>query len=352
MIVLSKETSAQAHPPSPFDFDFLSQPFPALCLRMLLKQPTIGTSQVIENPKCCPVRPPDKTHYELLRRQLTEKLEDFERAQSQSNERHDLHDIFSPSEPTKDSRMEKLDTSPYYNHLSQAFDVWKSTPNSQKDSLWHLETLRACSSAQEEAAKLRDQLLQAEAQTAHLRLQIARLNECQQPKEYTYNIPANYEVSQETVKVLASSKADVPLDRESLIKKWTAVVKDDRKYQRSLPELELADLTIPDDVNMEDNTGEGGHRNGNNLEGEGDSVDAAGEDDDEVDSHPNGVDGDSPSVAANNPVKINAGELDRGVLDPSLRDNDDDDGAMEVDKGDFGAETLLADMKARARSRK
>ena len=348
---LSKCISAQAHPPSPFDFDFLSQPFPALCLRLLPKQPTIAISQVIENPRYCPVGPPNKSHHELLRQRLEQRLEDFERTQSQSNERQDLREIFSPTEASKDSQTKGLDKSSYYNHLNQAFDVWRATPDSQKASLWHLETLRACNSAQEEAAKLRNELIQAEAQTAHLRLQIARLNECQQPKEYTYNIPSNHEVSQEMVKILGGSKADIPLDRESLIKKWTAVVKDDRKYQRYLPELDLADLAIPVDVNMEDNTEEDDERNRNNSEGEGDSVDAAGEDDDEVDSHHNGVNGSSAPAAASNPDKLNTGVLDRGVLDPSLR-SDDDNGAMEVDKGDFGAEMLLADMKARARCSK
>ena len=309
---------------------------------------------MIENPKCCPVGPPNKSHYELLRQRLEQRLEDYERTRSQSNERHDLRDIFPPTEANKDSQTPKPDNSSYYNHLSQAFDVWRATPDSQKASLWHLETLRACNTAQEEATKLRNELIQAEAQMAHLRLQIARLNECQQPKEYTYNIPANHGISQETVKMLGGSKADIPLDRENLIKKWTAVVKDDRKYQRYLPELELADLTIPGDVNMEDTAEEDDERNRSNSEGEGDSVDAAGEDDDEVDSHHNGINGNNPPAVASNPVKLNAALLDRGVLDPSLRGDNGtaSNGAMEVDKGDFGAEMLLADMKARARGSK
>lgn len=330
---------------------------------MLPKQPTLSAAQVIENRSCCPVGPPNKSHYEHLKQLLEQRLSDHERAQAQAHEHRDLHELISPnSDGHNEPSHEKPDFSSYHDHLAQAFSVWDSTPEIQKNSLWHLETLRAYSAAHDESAKLRDELSRAEAKMAHLRLQIARLNECQQPKEYTYNIPAQHDITEETVQILASTKADIPLDRESLIRKWTAVVKDDRKYQRQLPELELADLTVPDSMDMEDE-GEGpeehdandqhGSRDG---DGDGDSVDAAGEDDDEVTTAAtNGVNGTATATQiGSNVVKINAGTLDRAVLDPSLRNDDEDveeDGAMEVDKGDFGAEMLLADMRARARGR-
>ena len=345
---VSDSNSAQAYPPSPLDFDFLSHSFPALCLRLLPKQPSIGALQVIENPKSCPVGPPNKIHYELLRQRLKQKLEDFQRARNQAHQRRELREIFPANNEDRGSSPEEADASSYYNHLDKAFDVWKSTPDSQKASLWHLETLRAYSSTHDEVVVLQDKLAQAEVQMTHLRLQIARLSECQQPREYTYNIPVQHEISPETAQILSSSKADVPLDRESLIKKWAAIVRDDRKYQRHLPELDLADLSIPDNMNMEnDLQEERAEGNEDDSVGEGNSVDAAGDDDDEVDSHPNGLNGNVHPTENHHPVKIDAGVLDRGVMDPSLQ-GDEDDGAMDVDKGDFGAEMLLADMRARA----
>ena len=377
--------SVHAHQPSPFDFDYFSQTFPALCLRMLPRQPTLSAAQVIENSKCCPIGPPGKAQYDLLLKALNKTLEEFSRSQAQAHERRDLHDLLSPNDSLKTSLFEAPDSSAYKTHLGQAFDVWKATPDSQRTSLWHLETLRAYSAAHDETSDLRTQLSKADTQMAHLRLQIARLSECQQPKEYTYNIPAHHAISASTVKGLADSKADLPLDREDLIKKWLEVVKDDTRYQRALPELELADLEVPDEEGMMDveqnfaGAGDGaGEENGSMAGGEGgegDSADAAGEDDDDdndddenndVASAPqrtNGVNGAGGGTAAPTAamgggaakaVKVGGAAIDQSVLDPSLREDGDgdEDGAMEVDKGDFGAEMLLADMKARARAGK
>ena len=327
---------------------------------MLPRQPTLSAAQIIENANHCPVGPPNETHHELLKKHLQRKLESFETKQKHAQERHDLMELFSPEDGGRDAQpLEQSEFSSFYNHLAQAFDVWKSTPDPQKATAWHLEVLRAHSSAHDEAIKLREELVKAEAQMSHLRLQIARLNECQQPKEYTFNIPTNHEIDPETVNFLSNAKADIPLDRESLIKKWATVVKDDRKYQRALPELDLADITFPEQMDVEEATPrqqdpdeDGPTRDPASLNGD-DSEDAAGEVDDDMASVPNGVNG-SAVQAKTKPVKVSAGTLDRGMLDPSLRNNDEDEDEddMEVDRGDFGAELLLADVRARTKANK
>ena len=339
--------SVQAQLKVPFEFDFLSQSFPALCLRLLPKQPTLSGGQLIENPNCCPVGLPNESHFGLLQQLVKQRLEQYDVEHACASERRDLQEILQTQGSTREETDESIDHSSYYDHLTRAFEVWSSAPEADRNSLWHLETFRAFGWAQEEAIKLKESLTQAEAQTAHLQLQIARLNLCQQPKEFTYNIPANYNVTPGAVQTLSKAKADTPLDRENLITKWTAIVKEDRKFQRSLPELELQDLSIPgvdmmEDLQKADANGQKGARGEAN---EDDDVDAAGEDDDELASHTNGINGIA-LAASSHRGKSNIASLGRDVLDPNLRNHGE--GVMEVDGGDFGAEMLLADMRARA----
>ena len=329
---------------------------------MLPKQPTLCAVQVVENTKCCPINPPTKAHYELLKQNLNQKLSDFSQIPAQARQWRDVHDPLSQNGEAQTPSSRLIDPSVYKTHLNGAFDVWKGTPDAQKASLWRLETLRAYNAAHDETASLRDQLSKAETQMAHLRLQIARLSECQQPKEYTFNIPAHHEISVPTVKGLAESKVELPLDREDLIKKWVEVVKENGKYQRALPELELSDLTVPSylmEVEQEGMDGAADSAQPDDGEGsaagDGDSADAAGEDDDEVVTpHVNGINGitarGAPSTATGSaPLKVGSTALDRSMLDPGLR-NEDDEEAMEVDRGDFGGEMLLANLKAREKA--
>lgn len=330
----------------------------------------------------------------------------------------------------------------YHAHLAQAWDAWAATPDRQKAELWHLETLRSLAAGREEVDELRERVANAEGQAAQLRLQIARLSACQQPKEYTYNIPAFHKMDVETSRWVMEGAArrskrrrkgpvrgegegnagrvgegpgDVdgdedddmeeegegwPLDGEALIRRWIGAVERDRKDQRALPEGGLGDLGVPaidgtgemevDVVENEEGRGRererGGRREGEGCgngngngeldgdeggrEADGDSVDAAGEDDDDVHITPaqqhlaNGVDVNSTPGAHRVPLKVSVGTgtLDCSVLDPSLRGGDEngvgdidadegeDVGGMEVDGGDFGAEMLLANMRAMARS--
>ena len=323
---------------------------------MLPKPPTIGAVQVIENDKSWPVKAPGQSHFELLQQQLSRHLEEFEKEKARDAvSREGLED--SPMvNGHKQNRKE--DFSPYYAHLSQTYDAWASVSEPKRVEMWHLESLRAFSREKQAHEESLRKLANAEAEAAHLRLQVRRLNECQQPREFLSYPPQQFGVSRPTANLVADA-ADTPLEREAMITKWTARVKANASFQRSLPSLTdvTKASTAPTTEPMQPMNGVESFAppaaastanavpNGEHLldqGADGDSADAAGEDDDD------------DIVAATSQPRLTAGPglgslpaVEGGVLDPTLRGQVH---AMEVDSGDFGAGYLLADMNARSKA--
>jgi hypothetical protein len=278
---------------------------------------------------------------------LKQRLEEFELERLQSLQDQSQNDTSSESNVTHD-KSEPFDFTPYHNHLQQAWEVWKMTPEHQKSAQWHLEVLRAYSNAQDERIELSKKLVLAESQNNHLKIQLERLNECQQPKEFTFQIPTLHSVDEATTKILISQKADIAPDRETLITKWTNVVKENSKFQRALPDIGLGTLSPGQDgMEIVEGFAEGGQAD--EEADEGDSADAAGEDDDDDgndDGDGNGEEVVSQRNGTNSVTGVNNSRNSTSFIDPSLRT--DQDNSMDVDGGDFGAEILLADMRARA----
>ena len=335
---------------TPFDFDFFAQNFPALCIKLLPSQPTINSPQLIENPRYCPVAPPTKSHLDLVRQQVRQRMEEFEsnRALAQGP-LSGLQERSSTLGTTAEFEQEEHDSNSYHEHLTQVWELWKSIPESQKTQQWHLEALRAISAAEPERKKLSDTIAQLKGEKAHLSIQIQRLNECQQPKEYTYKIPTYHNITSEANKKLGTNTADGFLDPETLIDKWMTVAMESNKTQTALPQFSILDGDDLDEFDIDDDNDEDGEEEGE----EDDSADAAGEDDDEVVAQRNGNANNANGtlgIGTGNGTRVNTSLLDRGVLDPSLRDDHDHDSSMEVDGGDFGGESLLAGLRARNQS--
>lgn len=225
------------------------------------------------------------------------------------------------------AQPDKHDESIYTAHLIQAWDVWKSTSESQKATQWHLEVLRALSNSQAERKILSNDLDRAKAEQEHLRTQIERLNECQQPKEFTYQIPSNWHVTKEMTSTLVSLQVDTPPDRESLINKWTTVVRRNSKFQRALPDIGLVDISTDIDGMYMDSH----ELNGTQEDEDGESEDAAGDEDDED------AGGEKDRFDISRDRGVDTSFMDRDMLGPGLRV----DGDMDVDEGGYGAENLL-----------
>ena len=322
----------QAYPSTPYSFDFLGQTFPGLCLKLLQQQPSLKSAQVIENPRYCPVGPPTQKHHELLKQLLRIRLEEFASARDRRNEEdHSLRRGINNHVPP-----DEHDDTIYTAHLTQAWDVWKSTSEPHKTTQWHLEVLRALSNSQEEQKKLSNAFDTSQADQEHLRTQIERLNECQQPKEFTYQIPSNWHVSKETASALISHQVDTPPDRETLINKWTTIVLQNSKFQRAIPNMGLVDITTDiDGMYMDNHT-----MNGDQDDEDGESEDAAGEEDDEEEIGP-----EKDGFDISRDQGIDTSFMDRDMLDPGLRG----DGDMDVDEGGYGAEMLLPTRAQRAK---
>lgn len=262
---------------------------------MLPKPPTICAGQVIENSKSWPVKAPGQMQFESLRQQLSKRLEEFEKDKARDAERREGSEDNPIANGQKEDRKE--DFSPYYAHLSQAYDAWVSTSEPKKTDMWHLESLRAFAREKQEHEETLRRLAGAEAEAAHLRLQVRRLNECQQPQEFLSYPPQQFGVSRPTAN-LVTDAANTPLEREALIAKWAERVKANTSFQRSLPSLTDA-VAIPEVTMTEPMNGVEIYAtsaaaataaatstvpNGESVMdqgAEGDSADAAGEDDDD-----------------------------------------------------------------------
>ena len=288
---------------------------------------------MIENPKYCPIGSPGQTHFERLKQLLKQKLEETGNGKAKAQGANSsTQSNISSSSPSRET-TESYDPATYMAHLIQAWDVWKTMSEARKVSQWHLEVVRAFSNSQEEQKRLSSALAQAEAEQEHLRLQIERLNECQQPKEFTFQIPTNWHIPKKAAAVIVSSQKGDTLDRETLIGKWTTAVRANSRFQQALPEMGLTDLsTNPNGIEIEYQNADG-HRDNDNNE-DGDSIDAAGEDDeDPVEMRGSFTNSDGISIQKS---RMDPNFLNRAALDPNLREN-----VMDIDHGDYGAGMLI-----------
>ena len=288
---------------------------------------------MIENPKYCPIAPPGQVHFERLRQLLKQKLEETgngrEKAQGGSSS---IQSGISSSSPPRQA-AESYDPATYMAHLTQAWEVWKTISEARKVSQWHLEVVRAFSNSQEEQKELSSALARAEAEQEHLRLQIERLNECQQPKEFTFQIPTNWHIPKKAAAVIVSSQRGDTLDRETLISKWTTAVRANSRFQQALPEMGLVDLSNNSNGIETEYQNADGHQDNDNNE-DGDSIDAPGEDDEEPAEMRDSFTG--PDGMSIQKSRVGANFLNRATLDPSLQEN-----VMDIDPNDYGAGMLI-----------
>lgn len=223
----------------------------------------------------------------------------------------------------------------YYDHLTKAYKMWSDLQEPQKKEVWHLEALRAFAREDEEHRKTQLKLHEAEQEAANLRIQLERLNECQQPREYLLFPPNQLPITRETASIVASNSDNIPLEYDKLVEKWKVRIQSNRSAQKPLPQLQ--NLETPMSSHHTNGLSPYTHQpsNGNlQLHSQGisddDLMDAPGDEDDDLSGQ----------------VRAPTASMDRRMLDPKLRDQGDE--IMQGIEGDgegFVGGRLLAGLR-------
>ncbi|MCJ1253521.1 hypothetical protein MMC24_001333 [Lignoscripta atroalba] len=323
--------SSRSHPQSPFDFDFFSQSFPALCLRCLSTPPAILASHPIFNNLSWPTKPPGAIQQDNLRQWLDGKLQAWRGLASVPRKTSvgEIHEQNGDIEPDLD--WEEKDRA-YQEHLTNAFKYWDELPEIQKQDIWQLESLRAYAREREQHKETRSRLERIEQETQNLRAQVDRLSRFQQPREFLLFPPTTIPISHEAARLMPGLGTDRSWDYDQLLSKWKSRIQHQRSMQRSLP---------PTDFSNPPTSSQHHHLNGasshhtQNLNGDSHSYLQDSSDDDLIDA-PGDEDED---------MHLNEGRtaMDRGMLDPKLRDEGVDE-VMQGIEGD-GEESLLVGLR-------
>jgi hypothetical protein len=219
---------------------------------------------------------------------------------------------------------------PYLDHLDNTFQTWIRLDETQKAKVWHLEALRAFVREQTEHGETHVKMEHLEQENANLRLQITRLNECQQPREFTFFSPTQLPISRDVAVSLAASEKHNRFDYDEMVRKWKARVLFIRPAQKPLPQG-LAALSDTHELNGRPSYDHDQPNGDMDLEADDDDLmDAPGEMDDEVD----GVQ-----------TRMPAGPMNQGMLDPKLRAPGDDVMHGMENGGNFLGGKLLTELR-------
>jgi hypothetical protein len=326
--------SARPAQSSPFSFDFLSQSFPSLVLRLLPSQPTINSPQIISNPNCWPIDPPGEKQLNQLQEIVTQKLDSYRQEVQSRRKRHSSEDSHSEDSPSPGPESTEQDFVVYSAHLEAAYELYNAMSTAEKTKLWHLSALRAFTEEQEAHKETYKRLEKAEQHLAHQIAQVRRLSSIQQPREYLMNPPTATPLPSASAEAVvvemmgkqSSSESTPLLNVEALIAKWKPSVQDNRGFQKSfMSVMEAAARTVA--------SGNDAH-NADEVHGTDGNVDGIG--DGAVDGN-----GAGPSQIPVGPWASNGTYSEHG--EPEPRDDaghsDADRGGVEIGVGDGGNES-------------
>jgi hypothetical protein len=319
----------------PFEFEFFNYSFPALCLRCLSSPSIISSSELVPSRLSWPVSPPGPETLEIVRERVTLSLKRWHKIQ-RDNADLGLNGSTSILTNFTNSDNAKVEDQLYYEHLNKAYLLWADLSESQKKETWHIEALRAFAREQEAHSETRRNLYNAEQETANLRIQVNRLNECQQPREYLLFPPKQLPISKETARLIPANSEELSFELDKLLDKWKAKIRTDRSAQKPLPALQRVDT--PESTNhrnglpsyLQQTLNGDGDMNAHNGLSEDDLIDAPGDEDDEIGGQ----------------VRAPMAAMDRRMLDPKLRDEGDE--VMQGIEGDgdgYVGGRLLAELR-------
>lgn len=312
--LLTSICSARAHPLSPFSFNFFGLSFPELCLQCLSAPQSLLSSPAIPDPLSWSIDAPEIAHYEILRDWLGAKLQAWRRQRQPQygpNHHHDQQtngaNGHSHEEPTSDSLADI--EGKYKEHLSSAYDTWRVLSEKEKHHTWLLECAKAFTREQEAHRDTKRELDLAEQKLQLLRSQLGKTHKSPEPVLYP---PAILPISRETATQLPNSGA---WNHENLLRKWRSRIQSTRNMQLPLPPPSPWATATPPNLNSNHtNGGAYPHARSENRKSHlQDDADAPSDEDEDLVDAP----GDEDDLGQH-------GGMSKGMLDPSLRDQDAD----------------------------
>ena len=307
-------SSMRAHPPTPFDFNFFGLSFPELCLQCLSAPHTMLAGSAVPDRFSWSVEAPKPIYHDLLREWLGSRLKEWQR---QGKSHHFLNQIIQPNGTNGHSQeFESIGEveEKYYQHLTSVYETWKALPEKQKQESWRTECAKAFAREQEIHKQTKRSLELAEQEIQHLHSQLAQRNPYDHSTEYTHFGISTIPISCATTKHLP----DLP-NYEALLSRWRTRIAHQRSVQNPLPPPLPWATATPPNPNPNNNK----HMNGSHqyrLPSQRDDhqqpdkePDQASDEDEDLADAPGDDDIPEPQQQLG---------LDKGMLDPNLRDGD------------------------------
>ncbi len=305
----------RAHPPTPFGFNFFSLSFPELCLQCLCAPHTLLAGSAVPDRFSWSVEAPKSIYHDLLRECLGSKLKDWHQ---QGKSHHFPNQIIQPNGTNghmQDSESKGEVEEKYYQHLTSVYETWKALPEKQKQELWRTECAKAFAREQEIHKQTKRSLEAAEQEIQHLRSQLAQRNPYDQSTEYTRFGVSTIPLSRETTKHLP----DLP-SYEALLSRWRTRLAHQRSVQHPLPPPSPWATNTPPNPNNNYKFMNGTHQyppapqRDDHQQPDKEQDQASDEDEDLADAP-----GDDDISEQQQQLG-----MDKGMLDPNLRDVDGD----------------------------
>lgn len=201
----------------------------------------------------------------------------------------------------------------YYQHLTKVYESWKALPEKQRQELWRTECAKVFAREQEKHKQTKRALELAEQEIQHLRSQLALRNPYDHSTEYTQYRISTLPLSRETTKHLP----DLP-SYEALLSRWRTRLALQRSVQNPLPPPSPWATAIAPNANSN-------HMNGtfqyppplqrDDQQQPDNEQDQASDEDEDL--------ADAPGDDDTSEQQHELG-MDKGMLDPNLRDGDGD----------------------------
>ena len=301
----------RAHPPSRFDFNFLSLSFPELCLQCLSAPQSLLAGPTIPDRFTWSLEVPKVAQYELLREWLDIKLKEWNRRLRSDMASSPNHQSNGTDGHQADSNGLGNEDTAYYQHLSTTYENWKALSDKQRQETWRVDCFKAFAREEEKHKATKRNLHLAEQEIQHLRYQLAQMRH---PPEYSIYPPSTLPISREAVTHLPNSSAWA---FDSILFKWKTRIQSSRSTQHPLPPLSPWASATPTNLNSN-------HTNGNLSYPQPHRGDQRPHHN--ADHDPESDEDEELADAPGEEDVLDQGQNQRQVLDPHLRGGGDDVG--------------------------
>ena len=310
----------RAHPPLPFEFNFFSLSFPELCLQCLSAPHALLAGSAVPDRFSWSLEAPKQTYYDILREWLGSKLKDLQPRGKSHHFPNQAIQSNGINGHSQDSESMGEMGEKFYQHLTGVYETWRVLPEKQRQESWRTECAKAFAREQEKHKQTKRSLELAEQEIQHLRSQLAHKNPYDHSTEYTNFAISSLPLTRETTKNIP----DLP-SYEALLSRWRTRLAHQRSVQTPLPPPSpWATTTTPlNPTTTTTSTHVNGHhhyppppqRDGQQQRQQPDhEQDQISDEDEDL--------ADAPGDDDISEQQQHQLGMDKGVLDPNLRDGD------------------------------